>query len=95
MQRKKGVHYCDSQTDAFKMQDQVPISTMFLCVNTSIPINFIMITFPEKNIYGYPHLCGQEVNVKHIHLQSKNISPQLRCYITFFEFVMTFIKNTK
>ena len=29
MQKKKEVHQCDSGTDAFKMQDRVPMSTMF------------------------------------------------------------------
>ena len=35
---------------------------------------FFMITFPEKIIYGYPHLCGQEVYVKHI-CEAKIVCP--------------------
>ena len=41
MQRKKQVQYCDSGTDACKTQDRVPMSSLFQCVNTSIPINLL------------------------------------------------------
>ena len=41
MQRKKEVPHCNSGTDACKMQDRVPMSTMFQHVNTSIPIDLL------------------------------------------------------
>ena len=41
MQRKKGVCNCNSETDTCKMQGQIPMSSMFQCVNTSIPINLL------------------------------------------------------
>ena len=41
MQRKKGVCYHDSETDACMMQGSIPMSSMFQYVNTSIPINLL------------------------------------------------------
>ena len=36
-----------------------------IIIHMSIPIHFYDY-FSRKIIYGYPHLCGQEVYVKHI-----------------------------
>ena len=63
MQKKKVVHYCNSETDACKMQGGVPVSSLFQFCKHIYTNKFIMITFPENS-----HLCDWEVYVKHIHL---------------------------
>ena len=45
--------------NACKMQGQIPMNSMLQCANTSVPINFIMITFPEKLSMGIP-ICVAE-----------------------------------
>ena len=52
MRRKKGVCYCDSETDACKMQGQIPKGSMSQCVNTSIPINLLRLLFQKKIFMG-------------------------------------------
>ena len=69
MQRKKGVCYCDSGTDACKMQGRVPMSSMLQCVNTS------MLTFPENSLWVSPSVWLRSVCKTYLFAKQKYFAP--------------------